>query len=315
MFDADDMGKWLSGEKLPNIEFAYNSETWESLPKEFKDELKKLFERKILTPAIHATISHALRNYSIEFVRKIVEEEHLGKLVYAGGDDVLAFVNLRDLFSVMRKLRSSFSGNIRIENGEIKVDWNNKTGFVEKDDRLILTMGPNAIISGGVVIAHYKTPLKIALYKVREVEKIAKDEKGKDSFAIWLLKHSGEDRIAKSKWRYENFDVLEKLTELEEFFQKKEKEPWISKSFIYNLSNEFQRLKKEDGYFLGSFAIFQTELKRLIVRASHGNEKERENMIGSILESLIAIFSNIGSNINNFVNLLLITALVSVAEE
>lgn len=142
-----------------------------------------------------------------------------------------------------------------------------------------------------------------------------KMKKGKDSFAIWLLKHSGEERIANSKWRYENFDVLEKLTELEEFFQKNEKEPWISKSFIYNLSNEFQRLKKEDSYFLGSYAIFQTELKRLIVQASHGNEKERENMIGSILESLIAIFSNVGSNINNFVNLLLITALVSGAEE
>ncbi|MGB9762570.1 MAG: type III-B CRISPR-associated protein Cas10/Cmr2, partial [Minisyncoccia bacterium] len=96
--DGDNMGKWLSGELLPEIQHAYNSEVWERLPEEFKKELEKYVPKKILTPAIHSAISTALRNYAIEFVRKIVEEEHLGKLIYAGGDDVLAFVNLRDLF-------------------------------------------------------------------------------------------------------------------------------------------------------------------------------------------------------------------------
>ena len=52
-------------------------------------------------------------------MRTIVEEEHLGKIVYAGGDDVLA-VNLKDLFEVMRKLRAAFSGHIKIENGVTK---------------------------------------------------------------------------------------------------------------------------------------------------------------------------------------------------
>lgn len=136
-----------------------------------------MFGRKILTPAIHASISHALRNYSIEFVRKIVEEEHLGKLVYAGDDDVLAFVNLKDLFPVMRRLRAAFSGNIKIEDNEIKVVWNNEIGFVEKDGKLILTMRPNATIFAGIVIAHYKTPLKIVLDRVRLAKEKANEEK------------------------------------------------------------------------------------------------------------------------------------------
>ncbi len=177
--DGDNMGKWLSGELLPEIEHAYNSEVWaEKLPGEFKEKIIGLLKnldiseekkkgRKMLTPAIHASISTALRNYTLEFVRKVVEEEHLGKLVYAGGDDILAFVNLRDLWDVMHKLRACFSGQIRInEKNEIEIDWDNTSGFVEKDGKFILTMGPEATASMGVVIAHYKMPLQIVLNRV-----------------------------------------------------------------------------------------------------------------------------------------------------
>jgi len=34
----------------------------------------------------------------------------------------MAFVNLNDLFDVMEKLRWAFSGQIKCENGSIKVD-------------------------------------------------------------------------------------------------------------------------------------------------------------------------------------------------
>ncbi|CUS98241.1 CRISPR-associated protein Cmr2, partial [Candidatus Kryptonium thompsonii] len=173
--DGDNMGKWLSGELLPEIENAYNSEVWGALPEDFKEQLKGKSSRKLLTPAIHASISNALRNYSIEFVRKIVEEEHLGKLIYAGGDDVLAFVNLRDLLDVMEKLRFAFSGEVRVENGQIKVSGENQTGFVGKDDVYYLTMGKNATASMGVVIAHYKEPLKVVIGRVFEMKRKAKN--------------------------------------------------------------------------------------------------------------------------------------------
>jgi len=37
--DGDNMGKWLSGELLPEIQNAYNSEVWNNLPENFKKEL------------------------------------------------------------------------------------------------------------------------------------------------------------------------------------------------------------------------------------------------------------------------------------
>ena len=202
---------------------------WQSLPEDFKAKLKEITPKKPLTPAIHASISTALRNYTIEFVRTIVEEEHLGKIVYAGGDDVLAFVNLKDLFEVMRKLRAAFSGLIKIENGVTKVCWENESGFIEKDGVYYLTMGKNATASCGAVIAHYKTPLKLVLDKAREMEKKAKniDEK-KDAFGIALMKHSGQVKEALCKWKYDDIDVLEALVDFADKLEEKEDKPWIS---------------------------------------------------------------------------------------
>lgn len=315
MLDADNMGRWLAGELLPKIEFAYNSDVWKHLPVDFKNELVNLTKnKKILTPSIHSAISTALRNYSVEFVGKIVEEEHYGKLIYSGGDDVLAFVNINDLFEVMRKLRASFSGHIKIEDGRTKVDWTNNSGFVEKDGRLILTMGKNATASCGVLIAHYKTPLKIVMDKVRELERRAKQGE-KDAFAIGFLRHSGEERIGRSRWRCGEIDVLGRLMELAQVLKKKDNKPWISIKFIYNLNKEFERLKREDGHFTGMGDIFGVELKRLLERASHGKKDEKKKMVNETSEILKDIFRESGGNIDNFVNLLEITAFVSKAEE
>jgi len=321
MLDGDNMGNWLGGELLPGIEYAYNSDVWGRLPDPFKKELQQRTDNKLLTPAIHASISTALRNYSIEFVRKIAEEEHLGKLVYAGGDDLLAFVNLKDLFPVMGKLRAAFSGQIRFNNNQkIEIDWENETGFVEKDGKYYLTMGKNGTASMGVVIAHYKMPLKVVLDEVREMEKLAKEKIKKDSFAIGFFKHSGEAKITGYKWRYGNndgdIDMIECLVELKEYFTKKENEPWLSKSFIYNLSNAFRRIEREASHFSLSQDIFNSEIKRLLTRAIHcGNKEKREVAINEIFKNLKNIFWSSGANIDYLVHLLEVVAFTAKSEE
>ncbi|MEN3047118.1 MAG: type III-B CRISPR-associated protein Cas10/Cmr2, partial [Candidatus Hydrothermales bacterium] len=64
--DGDNMGKWLSGELLPEIQNSYNSEVWNNkIDDDFKKGLMEIFKRKLLTPAIHASISTALRNNAL----------------------------------------------------------------------------------------------------------------------------------------------------------------------------------------------------------------------------------------------------------
>lgn len=315
--DGDNMGKWLSGELLPDIQYAYHSRVWRDLPEEFKAELRERMRKtdgrasKLLTPAIHASISTALRNYAIDFVVRIVEEEHMGKLVYAGGDDVLCLVNRTDLLEVMRKLRASFSGHIEISEGSIQVKWENETGFVEKDGEMLLTMGKNATASMGVVIAHYKIPLKLALDKANEMlEHRAKEVEGRDAFAIALMKHSGGTKIASSKWRVDGWDVLEKMQELGDFFVKRKEGVTISKRFIYNLRREFQRLTREDGSLLVGGEIFEVRLRRLLVRATavEGEGEGKKAELEKIWETMKDLFHKMGGNIQNFTNFLEISS-------
>lgn len=320
--DGDNMGKWLSGELLPGIENAYNTETWENLPSDFKEDLMKILSneehllkkhpKKPLTPAIHAAISSALRNYAIEFVRKIVEEEHLGKLIYAGGDDVLALVNLRDLLDVMQKLRWAFSGEVNLENGEIEVDLENKTGFVKMDGRYLLTMGPKATASIGVVIAHYKTPLKIVIDKVFDMEKEAKKDE-KDSFAICLMRRSGEERVAKAKWKCEK-DTVEILKSLKRAFDENE-ELTISKGFIKKVASEFERLKNEEGNFPATGSIFDYEVLRLLNRSYQGPKGKKKEFIEFIWDDMKNLFWMIGRNIDNFVNFCIIATFLNKGED
>jgi len=310
--DGDNMGKWLSGELLPSIENSYNSDIWKNLPENFKKDLKKHLKEthpngkknKLLTPAIHSAISAALRNYSIEFVRKIVEKEHLGKLIYAGGDDVLAFVNLKDLFDVMEKLRWAFSGNIKFENNEIKVDLDNNTGFVLKDDVYYLTMGKNATCSMGVVIAHHKEPLKIVIDKVFEMGKIAK-ENGRDGFAISLMKHSGEERIGSAKWKIDNLSTIEIFRKLKNDMNS-ENEIYISDSFIKKFKMEFSKFKDE---LSPEEEIVNTEIKRLVKRSYNNQNKiskednKKEEFIKIFVENAKKLFWRTNLEIDNFVNL------------
>jgi len=304
--DGDNMGKWLSGELLPEIQYAYNSETWGKLPEEFKKDLQRYTPNKILTPAVHSAISTALRNYTIEFVRKIVEEEHLGKLIYAGGDDVLAFVNLKDLFDVMEKLRWAFSGQIKIENGIINVNISNDSGFVLKDGVYYLTMGKNASCSMGVVIAHYKEPLKIVIDKVFEMKKMAKNS-GKDRFAICLLKKSGDERVSVSEWKYKD-----KLTTavLKEIKEQMDKDKYISDGFIQKFRSEFLNLLDVPEN------IVEVELKRLIARAYNGKSGESKEKNKEFIDNFTINVLNIllVDNLSNFTNLLEIASFMNRGE-
>lgn len=320
--DGDNMGKWLSGQLLPEIEHSYASDVWnDKLPKEFKNKLKELRERKLLTPAIHASISTALRNFSLEFVRKIVEEEHLGKLIYAGGDDVLAFVNLKDLLDVMYKLRWAFSGNVRFDiNGNIQVELCNNTGFVEKDGVYLLTMGSNASASMGVVIAHYKTPLQIVIKKVFDTEKEAKKIEGKNAFAISLMRRSGEERLFKTKWLVNDIDTIELLKDVAKAFDKENENGFIAKSFIQKVASEFVNLH-ENGKLKVNSEIFLIEIERLLNRSFNSplgrkiEKEKKKEIIQNVYKSMRKVFTCLSDNVESFVNLCTILTFLNKEED
>ena len=133
LMDGDNMGKWLSGECAPTISEVLHPIVKNTLATN-PDWEELLEQKRPLNPSLHLAISKALSDFSLHVAREIVEKDHLGKLVYAGGDDVLAFVNLKDLPEVMRKLRAYFSGSLHKENDDtIKIDFKDGSGFIPVD--------------------------------------------------------------------------------------------------------------------------------------------------------------------------------------
>ena len=132
------------------------------------------------------SLSEKLSEFAQEASTEILSANK-GRTVYAGGDDFLGLINVNYLFEVMLKLRDRF--------GEIDLSQ-----FTQE----------KLTFSAGVVLAHVKTPLHVALSWAREMEKKAKNidtgkhnpdqNSTKNAFAIAVLKRSGEIHECIYRW-------------------------------------------------------------------------------------------------------------------
>ncbi len=266
--DGDNMGKWLSGEFL-------NDEISSGELKDFDVQLSKKIS---------------------EYAKKMEKyfcDKSIGKIIYAGGDDLLAFVNLNYLTSALRHIKEEFP---RFQN--IKVNGND----VVKDRE-------ESTASCGVVIAHYKTPLSEVLKWARKLEHEAKEKLGKDACAIAVLKHSGEINKSAFKWKYgkkpEDLWTSDLMGELTDALNN-----YLSGSCITNINQEFRLLIDENGYY-GEDAIIANELNRLILRSNQDpKDKAKKQKLNDLAERLIQYYES-SNNLGNFISLLNITRFIS----
>ena len=265
MLDGDSMGRWLSGEFL-----------------EKKTELKEF----------HKKLTKDLGSYAEcvdgEKSENGIIKEPRGKLVYAGGDDVLAFVNLNHLLPVMKELRTNFP--------EFE-----EFGFEIKDNK-------KSSASAGIAIAHYKTPLSEVLKWARKMEKEAKSiddgkeaksiDDDKDAFAIAVLKRSGEIRKTVFKWQYGTSSVIDVLEDLIQSLNQEE----FSNNFIKSLGLEFRRFMNEEGQYNNS-DIIETEMKRLVSRSCTLDDGRKKQAITDLTEKLVMLYKN-SKLLDNFLSAL-----------
>jgi len=135
----------------------------------------------------HTQFSSTLSAFASTHVGNIVEDgdsEYLpeavtpGRLIYSGGDDVLAMVPARSALVIADALRRAFTTTLA------------EAGFADVH------------ASAGIAIAHYTQPLEIVLNAARAAEKEAKTLPGKNAVAVSLIRRSGETRTAVAKWAY-----------------------------------------------------------------------------------------------------------------
>lgn len=213
MMDGDRMGAILSGDARTDTAISYRASFHPQLRKGFDEHAAKqpLIEKygaqqRPISPNRHLAISGALNDFSQTVVRHVVEEEHLGRVIYAGGDDVLAMLPVADLLPTMQRLRHAYSGSVPDDE---HVDWGElrqrgtlvcKGGFAWLNGRLMRMMGETATASTGAVIAHHQAPLAAVLRELHAAEKRAKSEGGRNAFSITLIKRSGGALYLTEKW-------------------------------------------------------------------------------------------------------------------
>ncbi|MFZ8787143.1 type III-B CRISPR-associated protein Cas10/Cmr2 [Thermocrinis sp.] len=145
--------------------------------------LKSERRKDKLERAFHEKFSKALSNYARE-IKSLESKEKFGlRIVYAGGDDVLAVADLREFLDFAEKLNPAFEEKV----------------------------GENASVSAGIVIGHQKDNLAYLLNEARKAEKKAKSVKGKSAFCITVIPRGGGPVSFWAKWEFLNLfkDTIE----------------------------------------------------------------------------------------------------------
>lgn len=172
--DGDSMGDWLG----------LNS-------KIRKEKLERTF---------HEKFSKALSNYARE-IKSLESKEKFGlRIVYAGGDDVLAVADLGEFLDFAGKLNPIFKEKV----------------------------GENASVSAGIVIGHQKDNLAYLLNEARKAEKKAKSVEGKSAFCITVIPRGGGPVSFWAKWEF-----LSLFKDTVEYFEKE----IIGDSTVYDIKD------------------------------------------------------------------------------
>ena len=230
--DGDGMGDWLKGKKMKQyydylptplknladgheqqIGYVLNPQELKEVRSEFSEFVKERKLKKRMGPSTHSALSRALLDFSNQLVPYLTEQRYAGRLIYGGGDDVLAYTNLWEWDEWLWDIRQCFRGQNdpagEFDNRGNYWRWNRSTLPKGLSKRPLFTMGSTATISFGVVIAHQSVPLAIALENLWEAEKQAKqhiDERGnkKDAVQVRVLYANGNQLKVTSK--FETFD-------------------------------------------------------------------------------------------------------------
>jgi CRISPR-associated protein Cmr2 len=159
----------------------------------------------------------------------LTEERYAGRLIYAGGDDVLAYTNLWEWDDWLWDIRQCFRGD-EDPYHEFKDDgdywqWNGNKPISDLLTRItprpLFTMGNTATISFGIVIAHQSVPLAIALENLWAAEAAAKEHKSekcncpeakKDAVQVRVMYQNGNILASTSKFKV--FKCWRKLLEI-----------------------------------------------------------------------------------------------------
>jgi CRISPR-associated protein Cmr2 len=134
---------------------------------------------KTNTPDEHREFSRKLVAFSTLAKSIAEDQDHDGYCVYAGGDDVLALLPVPTAIDCARELAAAFPASLE---------------------------NPDATLSAGVAIVHYRQPLSLSLEAARGAERAAKDA-GRNRLCLAIHPRGGNPLHVTQEWaKWGTFD-------------------------------------------------------------------------------------------------------------
>ncbi len=233
--DGDGMSQWLQGKPLQKYrdyvpadfvtKVQNQAQQTPSTLQALEQEVAACFtefldQQKRMGPSSHGALSRALLDFSNQLVPYLTEQRYAGRLIYGGGDDVLAYTNLWEWDRWLWDIRQCFRG--QADPGEEFAhtgdywQWGQGEPPPGLSRRPLFTMGRTATISFGIVIAHQSVPLAIALENLWAAEDSAKEHQSpshqKDAVQVRVMYGNGNILTATAK--FETFRVWQHLLNL-----------------------------------------------------------------------------------------------------
>jgi CRISPR-associated protein Cmr2 len=199
----------------------------------------------------HRDFSDKLAGFARK-ARTIVESpDHLGSLVYSGGDDVLAFLPVATALRCADALREAFEKIMR---------------------EALPTAEPRPTLSVGIGVGHIMEPMSDLLDLGRRAEKLAKggqfkrEGKDRNALAVIVDKRSGGTREWRQQWSGEPVQRLQKDQDL--------LAERLSSRKVYQIADIVRRLpapRGDAGHTLAGFTrVLLAEVKRALARTDSG---------------------------------------------
>lgn len=238
----------------------------------------------------HRAFSKSLAEFAIG-VQSIVEK-YQGKLIFAGGDDVLAVVSAKKAVECAEELANAFKETMK------EYKWKDEKENKEKE----------ISASAGIAIGHKNVPLQDIVHAAHKAESRAKTTYDRGALAITVLKRSGEIIEWGCKWESKTLKLFKEINGSVED---------KTHGFAYKLDAYLKPLaldKKptiEKEYLK---AIVKTEFKRLCDRTDvKVEDPEQLKKIAS--ESIDEVFSEGKYRPQDFVNTFLCEAFINRPRE
>ena len=222
------------------------------------------------TPAQIQRVSEALTAFAGRVRNRVLDVQRplRGELIYAGGDDVLAFAAVDVVLEVALELRDAFTTEMMAIRADLPADAKLPT------------------LSVGVCVAHHLSPLRDVLTHARAAEGLAKHQAGRNALAVVFAKRSGSPIHAYMRWDSRQYKDFVSLVE-----HQLGKGGAYPRGLPYQLRDAALRLARGRGGAPAAAALERQELKRILQqKVLRGSREETKGAHDGLLD----LFDEVG---------------------